>query len=1063
MIHQIVTLSLKFRVLVVAAAALVMALGTVQLRDAPVDALPEFTPPQVQIQTEALGLSAAEVEQLITVPIEHDLLNGVAWLDQIRSESAPGLSSIDLIFKPGTDPLKARQVVQERMTQAHALPNVGSSPVIIQPVSSTSRVMMIGLSARDLSLVDLSVLARWKIKPRLMGVPGVANVTIWGQRDRQLQVQVDPARLRQNGVTLSQVINTTGNALWVSPLTFVEASTPGTGGFIDTSSQRFAIQHVSPITTANSLSSVTIEDTAGRTLRLDQVATVVEDHQPLIGDAVLSSGPGLMLVIEKFPQANTRDVTLGVEKALDAIRPGLSGVQIDTNVYQAQTFIQTALNNLGRWALAGPILLFVLLALVLFSWRLAVISFVTILLSLVTAAYVLYLSGVPFNVMVLAGLAVALGLVIDDAVVGLADFRRRLRGQRASGDDTSTIAAVAEAAGAVRGLQVYATLIVLLAPLPLFFLGGVSGAFSRPAALSYVLAVLASTVVALTVTPALAFVLLRNGPPKNRTSPLVRWAYGLFDRTLPRYVRRPRWAYATVAALLVLGCTAVPQLGGRTQLPSPQDRSLLIHWEAISGTSLPEMARITTAATRELRSVPGVREVGAHVGRAVTSDQVVNVNSGEIWVSLADAADYDSTVAAIRRVLHGYPGLRSEVVTYPQDRVRAVQTATGDAPLVVRVYGPDLDVLQSKAEEVRQRISTVRGVVRPKVQTHAEEPTLEVEVNLEQAQQYGLNPGDVRRAATTFFSGLLVGNLYEEQKVFDVVVRGTPSMQASPANVEDLLVDTPSGEQVRLGEVASVRVAPYPTVIRHDATLRSLDVTAGVRGRDLDAVLGDVKSRVQTVNMPLEYHAEVLGDLAQQQTQNLQTAGLAIAAAIGILLLLQAALSSWRLAALVLLTLPLAAAGGVVAAFFVGGVMTLGALIGLFAVVAIAARNSVVLIGSYQRLQSVDGLKPDPESVLRVTRERVGAILLTAGATAAAFLPLVLFGRMAGTEVLHPLATVVLGGLVTSTLLTVFVVPALYLRLSPAAHPDQPSVEPARASRGARRLDRLTTWPKSLR
>src|SRR4030088_527668 len=321
MIGQIVALSLKFRVLVLAAVVIVMALATVQLRDASVDALPEFTPPQIQIQTEALGLSAAEVEQLITVPIEHDLLNGVAWLDQIRSESAPGLSSIDLIFKPGTDPLKPRQVVQERMTQAHALPNVGSPPVIVQPTSSTSRVMMIGLSAKDLSLVDLSVLARWKIKPRLMGVAGVSNVTVWGQRDRQLQVQVDPARLRQNGVTLSQVINTTGNALWVSPLTFVEASTPGTGGFIDTSSQRFAIQHVLPITTAKGLSSVAIEDTSGRTLRLHQVGNVVEDHQPLIGDAVLANGPGLMLVIQKFPCANTQEITKGVQQALRELRP----------------------------------------------------------------------------------------------------------------------------------------------------------------------------------------------------------------------------------------------------------------------------------------------------------------------------------------------------------------------------------------------------------------------------------------------------------------------------------------------------------------------------------------------------------------------------------------------------------------------------------------------------------------------------------------------------------------------------------------------------------------------
>src|ERR1700730_7067486 len=381
MISRIVALSLTFRVLVLGVAAVVIALSAVQLQDAPVDVLPEFTPPQVQIQTEALGLSAAEVEQLITVPIEHDLLNGIAWLDQIRSESAPGLSSIDLIFKPGTNPLKARQVVQERMTQAHALPNVGSSPVIIQPLSSASRVMMIGLSARDLSLVDLSVLARWRIKPRLMGVPGVANVTIWGQRDRQLQVQIDPARLRQHGVTVSQVINSTGNALWVSPLTFVQASTPGTGGFIDTSTQRFEIQHVLPITPAKDLSSVTVDGSGGR-LRLGDVATVAEDNQPLIGDAILSSGPGLMLAIDRFSEANTHDVTRGIEEAFAALRPGLTGIVIDTNVYRAETFTQTAMRNLGSWAFIGLVLLLLLLALALFSWRLVAITFVTILLSL---------------------------------------------------------------------------------------------------------------------------------------------------------------------------------------------------------------------------------------------------------------------------------------------------------------------------------------------------------------------------------------------------------------------------------------------------------------------------------------------------------------------------------------------------------------------------------------------------------------------------------------------------------------------------------------------------------
>lgn len=332
MMRWIVGSSLKFRLLVLPVAAIVMFAGIVQLRRAPVDVLPEFTPPTVQIQTEALGLSAVEVEQFITVPLEQDLLNGVPLLDTILSESAAGLSTVDLVFLRGTDVLKARQVVQERMTQAVALPHVSKAPVMIEPTSSTSRVMVIGLSAKNMSLIDMSVLARWRIKPRLMGVPGVANVSVWGQRERQLQVQVDPQRLASSGVTLNQVIQTTGNALWVSPLTFVEASTPGTGGFLETSNQRLTIQHVLPITTAGDLAQVPLEEAKG--VRLGDVARVVEDHQPLIGDAVVADGPGLILVVEKAPGANTLEVTRGVESALRALAPGLSGIRIDTTVYR---------------------------------------------------------------------------------------------------------------------------------------------------------------------------------------------------------------------------------------------------------------------------------------------------------------------------------------------------------------------------------------------------------------------------------------------------------------------------------------------------------------------------------------------------------------------------------------------------------------------------------------------------------------------------------------------------------------------------------------------------------
>ena len=1010
-------------------AGVVLVLGVAQLRNASVDPYPEFGPPQVQIQTEALGLSTAEVEQLITVPMEQDLLNGIPWLDSLRSESVPGLSSIDLVFKAGTDVVQARQMVQERMTQAHALPNVGSSPVIIQPHSSTSRVMMIGLRSEAISLVDLSILARWKIKPRLMGVPGVANVAIWGQRDRQLQVQVDPERLRKNDVSLAQVIQTTGNALWVSPLSFVEASTPGTGGFIDTPLQRLAIQHILPINSATDLSSVTIEETGGK-VRIGDIASVVEDHQPLIGDAVLSSGPGLMLVIERLPEANAHDVIKGLEEALDALRPGLTGIGMDPTVYRADTVSGTSLLNLARPALVGLVLILLLVALASFSWRMALVTLVTILLSLVAAAWVLYLRGATFNMMVLAGFAVALAVVIDDALVGLASIRRRLQEHRDS-DDSRAAVEVADVSSLVQGSLVYATLLILLAAMPLLFLEGVALSFSRPLVLSFALAVVASTVVSLTVAPALAFILLRGERPNRRTSPLPRLTRWLFDRTVPSYVRRPRWAYATVALLVVAGLAVIPQLGGLKLLPSSADRNLLIHLQAPPGTSLSEMMRILTGATQAVRSVPGVRDVGGHAGRAVTSDQVVNVNSGELWINIGETADYQATVAAIGRVLHGYPDLSSDLLSYPEDRLRTVQTGVNDA-LVVRVYGHDLDQLRNKAEEVRQLISKVSGIVQPRLETQTVEPTLEIEVNLTAAEQYGLKPGDVRRAAATLLAGLPVGNLYEEQKIFDVVVWSTPSTRSTTENVRDLMIDAPTGGRVRLGDVASVRVASYPTVIKHDATSRSLDVTADVSGRDLGSVLRDVKDRVKTVEMPLEYHAEVLSNRAQLQDQQLRTAALALAVLFGMYLLLQAGFRSWRLATWVLLTLPLATVGGVLAALPVGGMTSLGAILGLFTVLAIAARNIVFLVRDFQRLEATDGAIAGSDVVLTGVRQMVGPILLTAAAIAAAVLPVLLFGRGPGVEVLYPMAAVVLGGLVTSTLVSLFVVPALYLRLGPA-------------------------------
>jgi CzcA family heavy metal efflux pump len=1036
MMRWIIGWSMKFRLFVVALAVALMIVGISQLRDMPVDALPEFAPPYVEVQTEALGLSAPEVEELVTLNLE-ELLNGTPWLQTIRSTSVPGLSSITLIFQPGTDIIRARQLVSERLSLAYALPNVAQAPIILPPLSATSRAMIVGLSSKQVSPIEMSVLARWNIRPALLSVPGVANVAIWGMRDRQLQVLVDPAKLRAQHVTLDQIVSTTGNALWVSPLSFLNASTPGSGGWIDSPQQRLEVRHVLPISSPKDLAQVNVE---GTKLRLGDVAAVVEDHQPLIGDDVLKNeSPGLLLVIEKFPGANTQDVTQGVEAKLDELRPGLSGIQIDTHIFRPASFIEMAIGNLTWSLLIGFLLLVLVLLAFFYHWRVALISLVAIPLSLVAAGLVLYLRGSTMNTMVLTGLLIAVGIVVDDAIIDVENIVRRLRQHRREGSNRSTASIILEASIEMRSAMIFATLIILLALLPVFFLGGVSGAFFQPLAISYALALLASMVVALTLTPALCLLLLRNVPLERRESPLLRWLQRGYEAVLGRIigVLRPAFlAFGVLATgvLALVGLAVLPSLG-TPMLPSFKEPDVVIKWQAPPGTSYPEMARITTLASRELQSIPGVRNVAANVGRAVLGDQVVDVNSAQLVVSIDPAADYDTTVATIQKVADGYPGIRSDVQTYLKETTRQVLTGSSD-DIVVRISGPDLGVLRSKAEEVRRAVSQINGAADVHTELQVEQPQVDIEVDLAKAQRYGLKPGDVRRAASTLLAGIDAGSLFEEQKVFQVVVWGTPQTRHSLSSIRDLLIDTPNGGQVRLGDVADVRILPTQNLIQHETVSRRIDVGLNVRGRDPDAVVSDIQKHLLAIKFPLEFHAAVLGEYQERQADQRSLLIFGIAAAIGIFLLLQAAFGSWRLATLAFFTLPSALVGGVLAAFATGGVISFASLIGLLTVFGIAVRNGITLIKHYQHLEREEGEPFGSELVLRGARERMAPILMTALAVGLALVPLAISGNIPGQEIARPMAIVILGGLVTSTVLNLFIVPFLYLRFGARSQAD---------------------------
>ena len=1026
MMRRIVGASLRFRFLVVAAAMGLMVLGGVVVPDAPVDVFPEFAPPRVEIQTPALGLSSEEVEGLVTVPLEQALA-GLDRLDVIRSTSVPGLSSILMLFEPGTDLMLARQLVAERVAVATpSLPSWAAPPFMMQPLSATSRVMKIGLSSADVSLIDMSTISHKTIRPRLLSVTGVANVAIWGQRKQQFQVQVEPEQLAQHGISLNQVKEATATALDSGILKFSSGSVIGTGGMVETASQRIGITHAAPIVEPTDLEHIKLIAHDGTPVALGDVATMVEGHPPLLGDAVINDGPGLMLIVEKFPWANTLDVTRGVEAALADLSPGLTGIEIDTTIFRPATFIEVALGNLTNALLLGSFLVFVVLILFLFDWRTALISLVAIPLSLSAAAIVLDLRGVTINTMVLAGLVISVGVVVDDAIIDIENITRRLRQARRERQARSTGAVILDASVEVRSAIIYATLIDVVAVLPVFLITGLSGAFFQPLVIAYGLAVLASLVVALTVTPALALILLRNVPLERRESPVARALQKAYAALMGRIVNRAGPAFAAVALISVIGLGAATQLG-QSLLPDFKERDFLMHWVTAPGTSGPEETRISTRACIELRSIPGVRNCGSHIGQALQADEVVGVDFGENWISIDPKVDYDTTQASVQEVVAGYPGLRRDVQTYLKERIREVLTGSSDT-IVVRIFGPDLDVLRDKAEEVEAALAKVGGIIDLHRELQVEVPQVEVEVDLAKAGRYGIKPGDVRRAASVLVANEEVGDVFIGGRAIDVNVWSTPSARDSITDIEMLPMDTASGGVIPLGDVADVHVAPTPNSIKHEGLSRRIDVDANVEGRDLGAVIRDVEAALATIEFPQGTHPELLGEFAERQSAQDRLLLFAFLAVVGIFLLLHASFGSVRLAVLTFLTLPFALVGGVLATAMSEATVSLGSLVGFFTVLGIAGRNGIMMINHFQHLERYEGVPFGRELVIRGARERLSPILMTALATGLALVPLVIAGDLPGAEIEHPMAIVILGGLITSTLLNLFIVPSLYLR-----------------------------------
>jgi len=1018
MLRTLIQTAMNARLLVLALSLALLFFGINAAKKAPMDVFPEFAPIKVEIQTEAPGLSTEAVEQLISIPLEQ-ALNGTPQLKTLRSKSVLGLSSVVLLFEEGTDLFKARQYVQERLSLAASkLPAIAKPPVMLPPLSSLSRLLKIGVASDALSKIDLSSLVMWTVRPNLMSVPGVANVAVWGQRDKQLQIQIDPDQLRAVGITLQQVMLAAGQAVSIE-----------SGGFVDSPNQRIALRYADASINPKDLAQTVVSFKNNTPIYLGDVAHVVIGAPPVIGDAVVNNGDGLLLIVEKHPAANTIAVTEAVEAALATLTPALSDVTVDAEIFRPATFITRAIDNLSHALLLGAALVAVILIVFLRNTRAALISLCAIPLSLVSAVLMLTIFNVSLNTMVIAGLVIALGEVVDDAIIDVENILRRLKQNQLLSQPRAKMAVIIDASLEVRSAVVYATFIVMAVFTPVLWLTGIAGAFFKPLALAYLLAIFASLLVALIITPVLCYFLF-DQVAEDEEWPLVTKLREGYARLVSRLLVKPARAIMATAALLFITILSSFSLGAEF-LPAFKETDFLMHFLERPGASIEQMKKVSLRAANDLLAIPGVNHFGAHIGRAEVADEVVGPNFTELWVSVDTDADYDQTLAAIQQTMDGYAGLYTDVQTYLKERSKEVLSGTS-ASIVVRLYGADLNVLREQAQQLQQSIQPIEGVADLKVEQQVLVPQIEVRLKPKAAQRYGVTAADIKTVTSTVLKGTKVGQVYQAQQAVDIVVIGQAHTKTDIAAIQALPIQTASGLQLRIKDVADVYMQGMPNVIKREAASRRIDIVANAKGRDLAAVARNVEATVLAHNFPTGYYPEFLGEYTAQKqaTHTILLWSLVVLLVIALIVYLD--FQSYRLTVIFLASLPFALVGSVLAIILSGGVLSLGSIVGLIAVIGIAARNGILLLSHYDHLIKQEKMQHDIGLVLKGAQERLIPILMTALATTFALLPIIFKGPISGYEIEYPLAVVVVGGLISSTLLNLLVLPAVYFSLGKA-------------------------------
>lgn len=1019
MLTWLVSHSLRFRGVVIALAVAVLGYGAFIAARTKLDVFPEFAPPMVVIQTEAPGFSPEQVEALVTRPLE-TALNGTPQLASIRSESIQGLSAITLTFEERADIYRVRQLASERLSEAASrLPAGIGAPRMGPLTSSTSLALVVGLTSPERTGMELRTFTDWTLRPRLLSVPGVAKADIFGGEVRQLQIEVQPEKLLACRLTLSDVLAAARQATGVRG-----------AGFVENANQRVLLRTEGQTLTPAQLGATVVKWENGLALRLRDVAEVREGPEPKFGDAQINGTNGIVVNVHGAFGANTLEVTAGLEQALAEMRPLLAsqGIVLHPRLFRPATFIERSLQHVNFSLLVGGVLVLAVLWVFLLDGRTAFISFASIPLSLLTGVIVLDHLGISLNTLTLGGFAIAIGVVVDDAIIDVENILRRLRQNTALAEPRPVWLVVRDASLEVRSAVVYATFIVALVFLPVLTMGGVGGRLFSPLAVSFLLATLASLAVALTLTPALCLALLAGAKPHTEPR-YLGWLKALHRRVLLAASGAPRLTLAGVALLIAGAAATLPFFGGEF-LPEFREGHLVLHQAAVPGTSLAHSLEMGKRVTAELRKDKRILSVAQQAGRAELGEDTFGPHYSEIHVELAEleGEEAERFGAEIRQPLLRFPGLTFKVMPFLVERMEETLSGT-TAEVVVKLHGEDLEALDRAAEVVRRLVERVPGAADVTVEAQAGTPELVVRLRHERVAELGFAPAEVLAAVETAFQGAPVGQVFEGTRVSEVTVLLPEGERRDPERVGDLLLANAAGLRVPLRDLAEVFLADGRSAITHEGAQRQQKVTCNVAGRDSASFMAELKRRIATeVTLPGGVYASYGGSAEAQRGTRRELLVHTLLAGAGIVLLLAVVFRSGRNLLLVLANAPFALVGGALAVFAGGGLLSVGSLVGFVTLFGISMRNSIMMISHFEHLVKREGCPWNLETAVRGAGERLTPILMTALVTGLGLLPLALGAGQAGGEIEGPMALVILGGLVTSTALNLLVLPVLALR-----------------------------------